>query len=480
MLSTLSWAFLNRMFANLAQLFIYLSLAKFLGPHEFGLLAIAMVFVNISNMFINAGFAAANVQALKLDNSHYSTVFYMSFLSSVVLFLLFWMIAPTLEHFMQMDEDFVVFFRTISIVVILSSINSMQLSNFQRNMNFSKVFWVSTVPTIVAGFISVYLAYTGAGIYALVVNVLLSRGLSIAVCGVFTGVFPRLEFNFQVVKTSLRFSSFTFLQGLADELHRLTFSLGVGRFFGASNLGVMNLARQIPMFATGTFNGVMASVLFPLASQYQNDRTIFLEIYRAYFKLSNFLMFVLLFSGLFVETSILSSFFGEQWSKLDLFFDYFLVILCFHHVFNFSVFVLNGWGLSKQGFYFTFLCRIIGILFLCIGFYLGIDYVLPLQIVYVIVSIVLVAIVNHYLLEYSYAKFFKDILGYFAIGLFCFLFVLNLDLNLVTNLLFKAFVNIALFIFLFTLLTIFLLDLKTTISKALAKDVNLRKKEVIE
>lgn len=480
MFSVLSWALFNRLFANLAQLLIYLCLAKFLEPHDFGLLAIAMVFVNISNMFINSGFSAVNIQILKIDKTHYSTVFYTSLFSSALLFLIFWVLAPVLEVFMNMDEGFVTFFRTISTVVILSSINSMQLSKFQRNMNFSKVFLVSTVPTIIAGFISVYLAYMGAGINALVVNVLLSRGLSIVVCGFYTGIFPSLKFSFKVLQASLKFSSFTFLQGLIDELHRLTFSLGVGRFFGASNLGVMNLARQIPMFATGTFNGVMASVLFPLASQYQDDRVKFLDIYRAYFKVSNFLMFALLFCGLFIEDGVLPSFFGEQWSQVDLFFDYFLVILCCNHIFSFPVFVLNGWSLSKQGFYFVFLSRVVGILFLCLGLYLGIDYVLPLQVVYVVVSIGMVAIINNDYLQYRYSIFFKDILSYFTIGLFCFLFVHVLDLNLLSNPLFKSVLNIAIFIFLFTLLTVFLLDLKSTVSKALAKDLNLRKKEILE
>ena len=61
-LSSFVWKFMERGAAQAFSLIVQIVLARLLVPEDFGTLAVLLVFVNISNVLIQKGFAIALVQ----------------------------------------------------------------------------------------------------------------------------------------------------------------------------------------------------------------------------------------------------------------------------------------------------------------------------------------------------------------------------------------------------------------------------------
>ena len=86
-LSSLIWKLFERGGNAVVQLAVQIVMARLLAPEEFGALAIILVFVNIGNAIVQSGLNTSIVQAQTVEDSDLSTVFWLSFGTSIVLCL---------------------------------------------------------------------------------------------------------------------------------------------------------------------------------------------------------------------------------------------------------------------------------------------------------------------------------------------------------------------------------------------------------
>ena len=66
--SSFIWKFLERGAAQVFALIVQIVLARLLAPEDFGVLAVLLVFINLSNVLIQKGFATALVQKEHIED----------------------------------------------------------------------------------------------------------------------------------------------------------------------------------------------------------------------------------------------------------------------------------------------------------------------------------------------------------------------------------------------------------------------------
>jgi len=328
----LSWSFASRSIGNLAQLIVFFVLAKYLEPADFGIMALLAVFINICNIFVTAGLGNANMQIQNLGKNRYSTIFYLGLALSILFYSIIYVTAPYLSVWLANDAELVSLLRIYGLTIFFTVINTMQISELSRNFEFEKIFYCSTLPSIVSGVVSVYLAYSGFGIYALIVNVALSRLLSILFYSYYYSPFPRLKINFTIVKKSTLYSSNLFFVNLLDEAYKSSILLLIGKFYNNTILGHYNLGRQIPGFVSAIINATVTSVFFPVFSGLQNDLAKGKEMLRKSNRTLNFLIFPLLCLVILLADEIVSIFLTDKWLPSVIYLKLFAIILGLHHV----------------------------------------------------------------------------------------------------------------------------------------------------
>ena len=84
--SNMAWKFAERILAQGVSFIVSIVLARILLREDYGIVAMVMVFINIANVFVTSGFGSSLIQKKEADETDFSTIFYCSFISSLVIY----------------------------------------------------------------------------------------------------------------------------------------------------------------------------------------------------------------------------------------------------------------------------------------------------------------------------------------------------------------------------------------------------------
>ena len=122
-LSGIFWQGLERIGSQGLSLVISIFLARLLAPEEFGILAIMLFFITVSNVFIDSGFSIAIIQKKTIDDIDCSTVIlYQHYKCYWYYIVCFSISAPWIREFLNNDE--------ITLYLRFSFISSCYLDRF--------------------------------------------------------------------------------------------------------------------------------------------------------------------------------------------------------------------------------------------------------------------------------------------------------------------------------------------------------------
>ena len=128
---SLIYKFVERIIVKGLGLVISIILARLLAPEQFGLIAIILVFIDLSQTFVQGGLNSSLVQNKDTNIDDYSTVFFTSTAIAVFLIMVLWLAAPFIDSYYNCI-GLVKPLRIFSFSLIFSSFNSIQVAKMQR------------------------------------------------------------------------------------------------------------------------------------------------------------------------------------------------------------------------------------------------------------------------------------------------------------------------------------------------------------
>lgn len=334
-------------------------LARLLLPAEFGLVAMALVFISISQIFADFGLASALIQNKDNTSLTYSSVFYLNIVVGILLFVLFWFLAPIIGNFYE-NQQISTLVRYLSLNFIFSSFNQVQQTILRKNIEFKKITIRAAVSQVLSGIIAVYLAYKGWGVYALVVQNLLGSVFGTIMLWQVAEWKPRLEFSWSELKKLSGFSVYVFLNYVTGKLVTQLNTLIVGKVFSASTLGLYSRAASLNSLVTTFSSSSISKISFPLLSQIQDDKKRFVSAYFKMLELVAFASFCLSGALIFAGSDIITILFGKTWMP-SIFIFQILVFKSFTYPISLLV-VSVFWaaGKTKESFWFDNFGKILG------------------------------------------------------------------------------------------------------------------------
>lgn len=336
-------------------------LARLLLPAEFGLVAMALVFISISQIFADFGLASALIQNKDNTSLTYSSVFYFNIVVGILLFVLFWFIAPFIGEFYN-NEQIGLLVRLLSLNFIVSSFNQVQQTILRKNIEFKKIAVRAAFAQVLSGVVSIFLAYRGWGVYALVVQNLLGSFLGTIFLWQIAEWKPRLEFSWGEVKKLSGFSVYVFLSYVTGRLVNQLDTLIVGKVFSANTLGLYSRAASLNSLVTTFSSTSISKVGFSLLSQLQDDKEKFVNAYYRMLEMVAFMSFCLSGALVFAGGDIITVLFGANWTP-SIFIFQILVLKSFTYpVSLLIVSVFWAGGKSKESFWYGNIGKIIALL----------------------------------------------------------------------------------------------------------------------
>ncbi|MGH2328853.1 lipopolysaccharide biosynthesis protein [Streptococcus uberis] len=270
-ISNFLWKFMERLSAQIVTFGVSILLARLLGPKDFGVITILNVFIVFANVFVVNGFSSALIQKKETDNLDFSSVFYFTFVVSLVIYSLLFFLAPNIANWYNMPILSPTL-RVLGLRVILGSLNSVQEAYTIRQLIFKKIFLSTISATIISAIVGVAMAFNGFGVWSLVYQYLVYSFIYSLVLWKIVKWRPILSFSYNRLKLLLDFGWKLLLAALIGALYDNLRTLIIGKKYSSADLGYYSRGNQFPQLFMTNLNNSISSVLFPVLSKFQDDQ----------------------------------------------------------------------------------------------------------------------------------------------------------------------------------------------------------------
>lgn len=415
--SGLFWKVFEKGGRAVVELAIQVVMARLLSPREFGALAIMLVFVNVGNVIVTSGLNTALVQAKEIDETDLSTVFWLSFTVSAVLFTLVFCSAPAIATFYGLP-NIVWPLRTLGFLLLITAFNSVQVAIVQRELEFRKVFNATIVAVIVSGILGIGAAFAEAGLWALVLQQLIYQVVNCFVLGLQARWIPCFVFDKRKAYEHFVFSWKLLISGLLEQGYQSLSDLIIGKQFSASNLGLVSQGKKYPQALGSVLDGAIQPVMLSAVSRVQNDVSYVKRLVRRALKTSTFLIVPSMTLFAVAAEPIVGILLGPKWLSCVPFLRMYCFIYALLPIHTTNLQALNGMGRSDLFLELELVKKAYGICFILFAAFVLHDIYLMVAMYMItgIISTFVNAYPNKRVIGYSYSEQLRDIAPAFVIS----------------------------------------------------------------
>lgn len=287
-------------------------LARLIPPKEFGILSVAIVIINFFSIFTDLGIAPAIIQKKELSREDYSYIFSFSFWVGLALAILFFLGAPLVAGFYNTPVLRTVC-QLLALILFFGAVNIVPNGLLYKEKRFRYIAFRSFFVQLLTGIVAVIAAFQGAGIYALLINPILS---SIAIFIINYSQYPqKLHFSLGLgsMHKIFNYSLYQFLFNIINYFSRNMDSLLIGKYISMQQLGFYDKSYRLMLLPLENITQVISPVMHPVFSDMQNNKKYLAESYMRVVKLLAFIGFPLSAYLFFTAEELILLIFGPQW-----------------------------------------------------------------------------------------------------------------------------------------------------------------------
>lgn len=310
----IGWKYGERLFSQGVSFVVSLVLARLLSPNDYGIIALVMVFINLSSVFITSGFASALIQKKDADNVDFSTMFYCSLVCSIGIYLIIFVVAPYIARFYH-ESLLVDVLRVFALQIPLSSYNAIQNAYVSRHMLFKKSFFATILGTSFSGIVGICLALIGLGVWALVFQSIAAVIINTLILIAILPWYPKICFSFSSAKKMLKYSSNILMADLSGTFFGELRSLVIGRAYTGADLAFYSKGQQLPQLVTGNLGTAVSAVLFPAMSNESDDIARVKHIMKRSLCLLSYIVFPALLGLASIMEPLVIILYTEKWAE---------------------------------------------------------------------------------------------------------------------------------------------------------------------
>jgi O-antigen/teichoic acid export membrane protein len=411
------WSAFERFGQQGVGFLVQLVLARILAPEQFGLIAMVAVFVALCQGIADAGFHEAIIQKKELDDSLVSTVFFTNLSLSIFLAGALWMGAPLVSDFYD-QPSLTALLRVLCLGLIIDGFARIQLTLLQREMLFRKLATATLIASLVSGVVSVILALSGFGVWALVWQILIQRSFVAILLWVQSSWRPQWLYSFASLKEVLPFASRMFASNILNTVFQQIYVLVIGRVGSPVDLGYYQRADSFKRLASQTSHTLMSRITFPLFAQVQDDPA---RLRRGFIKASQllgFLFFPFMAVLAAVAEPLIVTLIGAKWLPAVPYLQLLCIIGALHPVHAINLSLIKALGQGRLFLRLELVKKSVIVMVLLVTFRHGVYVIVVGQLLSSLLALCINGFYTHRLIEISYWQQLKMYVGSVVLSIF--------------------------------------------------------------
>lgn len=377
----MKWGLLDNLANSGVTFFVGLILARMLTPTEFGIIGIITIFINISIVIIDGGFATALIRKPDVTKDDYNTVFYVNILISVgLMFLLYTSSGIIADFFNQPTLSTVL--PTMSLILLFNACSMIQKTILVKRLDFRSQAYVSLVSSITSGFIGIGAAYKGMGVWALAFQQLSRQFIMMIGLWIANHWIPMLRFSLASFKEMFNFGSKILVANIINSLYKDIFLAVIGKMYTARDLGFYNRAEQFNMIFSNNFGQIVQKVSLSSLSQIQNDADRFCHSYQKMAKYIGIFTFAAVFGLAAIAKPLIITLIGIKWEASIYLLQIMSLYAAIYPLHQLNLNILNVKKRSDLFLKLEVIKKFLFIPVICVGFFYELQFMIWAAVIY--------------------------------------------------------------------------------------------------
>lgn len=306
------WSAIDSFSVQGIQFVITLIMARILTPADYGVVGMLSIFIGVCNAFIVSGFTNALTRKIDRTEVDNSTVFYFNIVMAVFLYIVMFFSAPLIAQFYDMPI-LVPVTRVTALGMIFGGLCCVQRAQFSIKIDFKTTAKVSLASVIISGAVGLFMAYSGFGVWALVVQSLSGSIISSVLLWIWSKWRPIWAFSWKSFRELFSYGSKLLASSLLDTIYSNIYSLVIGKVYKASDLGFYTRAKGFSQMASTNLTNILSRVTFPVLCTIQNEDERLRDGYRRLLRVSAFIIFPLMLGMAAVAKPMVLTLLTEKW-----------------------------------------------------------------------------------------------------------------------------------------------------------------------
>ena len=393
-----------------------LVLARILSPDEYGLIGIVTIFTTILMGFVDSGFSSALIRKNDVTNDDYNTMFVINFVVSVVMYLLLYASAPWIALFFNCPElNGLV--KVMGLIVIIQALSIVQNTLLTKRIDFKTKTKASAISAGLSGVLGIGMALSNCGVWALVGQQISRQLLYTGCLWYFNKWTPRLSFSSNSFRYMWGFGWKMMLSGFLNNVWSQLYQTVVGKFYSPATLGQYSRGREYAYIFSANFTSIVQRVSYPALSEIQDNKERLLAAYRKVIKTTMFVTSIIMISMAAVAEPLVYCLIGPQWHQAATFMPLICLTLSFYPLHAINLNMLQVQGRSDLFLYLEIIKKIISIIPLALGIFVGIYWMLAGSVVNSLIGFFLNSWYSGPSLGYSSWRQLKDVAPSYGLAL---------------------------------------------------------------
>ena len=282
--SGFGWATAQQTVGRITTFVVQLVLAHLLTPDDFGVVAALGIFLAISLTLAEAGFSSSLTRQETLTERDLSTVFYYNLGTSIVFYLILFLIAPWVADYFR-KPILCPMLRVYGIPNIIYAFSAVQKVLLWRRMEFKKQMFVQLFYGIASAATGVVMALLGFGPWSLVGMAFALSITNAVLLWNFSKWRPKWIFDKERFKMHFSFGWRIALTNVTKAVYDNFATIFIGRYFSMRTLGLYGQANSFYVVPVSILADPINKVSYPVFVRVQNDLELLKAGYRKVMRL---------------------------------------------------------------------------------------------------------------------------------------------------------------------------------------------------
>ena len=311
-IGSLFWKAGERFLVQGIGLLVQIILSRILLPEDFASLAIIVAIINYLGIFVNCGLSVAVMQKKNLDEIDIQTLFTSSFSIALLIYVVLFLLAPVISKFYNVG-DLTWPIRVMSLSLFISSFNSIQNGILSRKMLFKAMFFCTVLAMPLSAGVGIWMACLGYGVWSLIAYSLLNSFLVVLFYNLIPEVRLSFGFSWKRFKEIFSFSGKILLTHLVSAGGDTVRTMTIGKVYKPATLAYYDRAYSYSSLVTQVVNISISSVMLPVLSRAQDDKSQLKDISRRSVSMSAFVMIPVLVLVAVMAEPLVLVILSEKW-----------------------------------------------------------------------------------------------------------------------------------------------------------------------